>query len=172
MRLIDPPDLASCQDPHVPAVDLVDETFVVADRATLAAVVADRRSWEQWWPDLTLTVFMDRGLDGMRWSATGSWVGSLEIWLEEVGDGVLVHHYARLDPVDRVTGGAAPLPSDAAGWRRAARARARRARRWKRDVWALKDQLERGRPVGTPRLDAGAPPDAPSEARSTAPPTG
>ena len=53
---------------------------------------------------------MDRGLDGIRWSVTGRWAGSLEIWLEEVGDGVLVHHYARLDPVDPATGAARPLP--------------------------------------------------------------
>jgi hypothetical protein len=130
-------------------VDLVDETFVVVDRATLAAVVADPARWAAWWPDLRLTVFMDRGLDGIRWSATGEWAGSLEIWLEEVGDGVLLHHYARLDPV--VRGAVQPVPSDAAGWRRAARARTRRARAWKRDVWALKDELETGRTVGSPR---------------------
>ncbi len=133
------------------AVDLVDETFVVADRATLAAIVADPLRWREWWPDLTLTVFMDRGLDGVRWSASGAWAGSLEIWLEAVGDGVLVHHYARLDPVDRRTGERRPLPGDASGWRRAARARARRAQAWKRVVWALKDELESGRAVGTPR---------------------
>jgi hypothetical protein len=138
----------------VPAVDLVDETYVVADRATLAAVVGDTGRWAQWWPELSLSVFMDRGLDGIRWSVTGRWVGSLEIWLEQVGDGVLVHHYARLDPVDHATGVARPLPHDAAGWRRAARARARRARAWKRSVWALKDELERGRPVGAARVQA------------------
>lgn len=139
-----------CQDLRVPTVDLVDETFVVVDRATLAAVVSDRERWRRWWPDLELTVFMDRGLDGIRWSATGAWAGSLEIWLEEVGDGVLVHHYARLDPVGR-DGAVRPEPTDPAGWRRAARARSARARAWKRSVWALKDDLERGRPVGAPR---------------------
>lgn len=141
----------------MPAVDLVDETYVVADRGVLAEVVADPRRWRAWWPDLELTVFMDRGLDGIRWSATGRWTGSLEIWLEQVGDGVLVHHYARLDPVDRATGEARPVTTDAAGWRRAARARARRAKAWKRDVWALKDELESGRPPGTPRLTANEP---------------
>jgi hypothetical protein len=150
----------------VPAVDLVDETYVVADRATLAAVVGDSGRWTQWWPELTLAVFMDRGLDGIRWSVTGRWVGSLEIWLEQVGDGVLVHHYARLDPVDPTTGSARPLPHDAAGWRRAARARARRARAWKRSVWALKDELERGRPVGAPRPGAANSPQAGPPARN------
>ena len=136
----------------MPAVDLVDETFVVSDRAAVAAVVADPGSWRAWWPELERAVFMDRGLDGIRWSVSGRWVGSLEIWLEPMGDGVLVHHYARLDPVDPVTGGPAPLPSTPRGWRRAARERARRARRWKRSVWALKDQLETGRRAGEPRV--------------------
>ena len=135
----------------MPTVDLVDETFVVADRAVLAAIVADPQRWRAWWPDLRLTVFMDRGLDGIRWSATGAWAGSLEVWLEPAGDGVLLHHYARLDPVDRRTGTPLPEPTDPAGWRRAARQRSRRARAWKRDVWALKDELEAGRPVGEPR---------------------
>jgi hypothetical protein len=146
----------------VPAVDLVDETFVVADRESLAMIVADPQRWRDWWPDLELTVFMDRGLDGIRWSVTGASVGSLEIWLEVVGDGVLVHHYARLDPVVRATGRPRPLPSDAAGWRRAARARAKHATAWKRDVWALKDELEAGRPVGTPRAGAEADGDSPA----------
>lgn len=135
----------------MPAVDLVDETFVVADRGVLAAVVADPQSWRRWWPELELAVFMDRGLDGIRWSASGPWVGSVEIWLEPVGDGVLVHHYARLDPVDRATGGPQPLPTGLRGWRRASRARAARARRWKRSAWELKDRLERGRRPGEPR---------------------
>jgi hypothetical protein len=137
----------------VPTVDLVDETFVVADRSVLAAIVADPSWWRAWWPDLDLTVFMDRGLDGIRWSATGAWVGSIEIWLEAVGDGVLVHHYARLDP-PAPDGSARPEPTDVAGWRRAARARGVRARAWKQSVWALKDDLERGRAVGTPAARA------------------
>ena len=135
----------------MPAVDLVDETFVVVDRPTLARIVADPERWADWWPGLSLVVFMDRGLDGLRWSVSGRWVGSLEIWLEEVGDGVLVHHYARLDPVDPASGGPRPLPADLAGRRRAARARAARAQAWKRSAWALKDELEAGREVGARR---------------------
>ena len=142
----------------MPAVDLVDETFVVVDRASIAAVVADPARWARWWPELQLTVFMDRGLDGIRWSVAGRWVGSLEIWLEAVGDGVLVHHYARLDPVDPSTGGPRPVPTDLSGRRRAARARAVRATAWKRSIWALKDELEAGRPVGERRPGSVPPP--------------
>lgn len=150
----------------MPALDLVDETYVVVDRARIAAVVADPRRWREWWPDLSLTVFMDRGLDGIRWSATGAWVGSVEIWLEPVGDGVLLHHYLRLD---RPGPEGVPLPAaaDPRGRRRDARARARRARDWKRSAWALKDELEAGRAPGTPRsgASASAGPDPGSPAR-------
>ncbi len=141
----------------MPALDLVDETFVVVDRARLAAVVADPARWRAWWPDLRLEVFMDRGLDGIRWSATGAWVGSVEIWLEPVLDGVLLHHYLRLD---RPGPDGAPLPAatDPRGRRRDARARARRAREWKRTAWALKDELEAEREPGTPRAAAGPAP--------------
>ena len=138
----------------MPTVDLVDETLVVADRAALASVVADPDRWRGWWPDLEVTVFMDRGIDGMRWSARGSWVGSVEIWLEPHGDGVLLHHYQRLDPVDPRTGAPRAEPVDLVGWRRAARERDRRARAWKRQVWALKDELEAGRAAGEPRVSA------------------
>ena len=141
----------------MPALDLVDETFVVVDRARLAAVVADPARWRAWWPDLRLEVFMDRGLDGIRWSATGAWVGSVEIWLEPVLDGVLLHHYLRLD---RPGPDGAPLPAatDPRGRRRDARARARRAREWKWTAWALKDELEAEREPGTPRAAAGPAP--------------
>ena len=129
----------------MPMIDLVDESFLVVDRERLAAIVADPARWREWWPDLRLTVFMDRGLDGVRWSVSGDRVGSLEIWLELVGDGVVVHHYARLDPV----GG--PVGSGARAARRSARARDRHARAWKRVVWSLAAQLDADRPAGTPR---------------------
>ncbi len=141
----------------MPALDLVDETFVVVDRARLAAVVADPARWRAWWPDLRLEVFMDRGLDGIRWSATGAWVGSVEIWLEPVLDGVLLHHYLRLD---RPGPDGAPLPAatDPRGRRRDARARGRRAREGTRTAWALKDELEAEREPGTPGAVAGPAP--------------
>lgn len=129
----------------VAGIDLIDETFVVAEPAELARIVADPGRWRAWWPDLELTVFMDRGNQGIRWSVTGALVGSTEIWLEPVADGVLVHYYLRADRAG------SPLPDTPAGWRAADRLRAARARAWKTHVWALKDEMERGRRPGAPR---------------------
>lgn len=133
------------------AVNLVDETFVVVERTRIAAVVADPARWRTWWPGLSLTVFMDRGLDGIRWSVTGGLVGSCEVWLEAVADGVLVHYYLRADPT--VPGAPArprALPASARGRREIDRLRRRQALAWKRAVWALKDELEGDRRAGEP----------------------
>jgi hypothetical protein len=128
-------------------VDLVDETFIVASPEVLAGMVADPARHRVWWPDLQLTVFMDRGVLGQRWSMTGALVGSAEIWLEPFADGTIVHHYLRGEPTsDGRT--PAPWPDTPAGWRKAARERARRATAWKRSVWALKADVEGGRPAG------------------------
>jgi hypothetical protein len=129
-------------------VDLVDETFIVSSRRPLADVVADPRRWAHWWPDLRLAVFMDRGLDGMRWSMSGSMVGSCEIWLEEVLDGVLLHYYLRGDLHAAGRGTTRVSEDSPRSWRLATRERRRRALAWKAHAWALKDELEAGRRPG------------------------
>lgn len=131
----------------VAGVDLVDETFVVAPPNVVARIVADPDYWRRWWPDLDLVVFMDRGRQGQRWSMTGALVGSLEIWIEPYADGCILHHYLRGEPSDdgRTP---SPWPDTPRGWRRAAEQRARRAKAWKRSVWALKVELEGDRPAG------------------------
>lgn len=134
----------------MPLVDLVDATFVVADPRTVAAIVADPDRWTTWWPDLELRVERDRGVKGMQWVArtvstrARPLVGTLEIWLEPWDDGVVVHHFARLDPQGWREG-------EAQQRRWADRERARLARRWKGHVHALKDSLEHGRAPGEPR---------------------
>ena len=120
------------------SLDLVDETYLVTGRPLLAAVVSDKARWDEWWPELTLTVFMDRGVDGIRWSISGALVGSSEIWLEPVGDGVLLHYYLRAEPALR-------------GRRKIEKLRSRHAMAWNRSVWALKDELEGDRRPGDPR---------------------
>ena len=136
----------------MPGVDLVDETYVVVERARMAAVVADPTRWRAWWPGLELVVFMDRGLDGIRWSVSGDLVGSCELWLEAQGDGVLVHYYLRADPT--VPGSRTQprrLPDSARGRREMDRLRRRQVLAWKRVMWALKDEMEGSRALGMPR---------------------
>ena len=127
----------------MPSVDVADDTFVVADPAEVARLVADPTRWVRWWPDLRLEVTRRRGLEGVQWRVDGALVGTMEIWLEPALDGVLVHHYLRAD-----------LPRRAGrprGRRSAERERRRRALAWKLQVTALKDALEAGRVPGTPR---------------------
>lgn len=130
-------------------VDLVDESFIAVNVEQLAQIVADPSRWKQWFPDLELTVFMDRGLKGIRWSVAGRYHGSTEIWLEEFGDGVIVHYYLRVDPVNTSTGQVEPFEANPTGWRKAAKARVAAAKRWKQNLWALKDELEGDREPGT-----------------------
>jgi hypothetical protein len=122
----------------VASIDLVDECFVVAPPATVAARFADPAAWPDWWPGMALTVFMDRGEKGLRWSVAGELTGSTEVWCEAWHDGTIVHWYLRVDPVR-------PLPDDALRERREAL-----TLRWKARMFALKDDLERGRRPGTP----------------------
>jgi len=117
----------------VPGIDLIDETFVVAPIALVAEQVRDPQRWRAWWPDLRLTVFQDRADAGVRWNICGALVGSMEVWLEPWGDGVIIHYYLRADPTDPVSP------------RHEQRARALRA---KQIFWRLKDDLEDDRPPG------------------------
>jgi hypothetical protein len=121
-------------------IELVDETFVAAAPALVHDAFVQRREANAWWPHWSSTVFMDRGRQGTRWSVSGDVhglpaVGSAEIWLEPVLDGVVVHHFLRLDV--------------AASPRRCARAQRRYARRWKQRMAAFKDRLEAGRTPGS-----------------------
>jgi hypothetical protein len=82
----------------MPAVDVVDETFLVVPPAALAAVFADRANWSRFWPDLRLSVYVDRGDAGIRWTVRGALTGTMEVWLEPVLDGTLLHYFLRADP--------------------------------------------------------------------------
>jgi hypothetical protein len=139
-----------------PPVDLVDETFVVADRRLLARQISDPALWLEWWPDLRLSVVTDRGVDGIRWSVSGALSGTAEIWLEPWQDGVVVHWFLRagLPPRGSRDTGLPPRGSGGSGShleRECARLRHRYATAFKRRIHALKDDLERGRPAGLPR---------------------
>jgi hypothetical protein len=85
----------------MPEIDVVDSTWIDVRPATLAPVVADPSNWRRWWPDLNLQVDQWRGAKGVRWlvpsGRAGTVAGSMEIWLQAVGDGTVVHYFLRLD---------------------------------------------------------------------------
>ena len=132
----------------MPLVDLMDETYVVAEPSVLAARLRDPALVRRAWPGLDLVVFMDRGDAGIRWTVTGDLVGSCEIWLEPYGDGVIVHYFLRADPTRR---GSRTEPRTGAPRKlqhQAIRIGRQHATRWKAVLHTLKDELEAGRPPG------------------------
>ena len=132
----------------VAQIDLIEETYVSAAPALVAAAVRDPEFSRALWPDLSLTVFMDRGEAGIRWGVTGALVGSCEIWLEPCGDGVVAHTSVRAD-VTTPTSDTQPMPLP---WRAAVKELHRRARHAKAVWWQLKDTVEAGRAPGTPAV--------------------
>jgi hypothetical protein len=128
----------------MPSVDVVDETFVAVPPDVLAAEFATQAQWRTLWPDLDLEVVTDRGAAGFRWTVTGALVGSMEVWLEPVLDGAVLHYFLRADPP-----GPDGAPQPAPPRRGAAEAR-RRQRAAKAIAFACKDRLEAGRAAGEP----------------------
>lgn len=124
----------------------MDETFLVVPPAVLAAEFASPATWRERWPDLELSVFADRGDQGIRWSVTGrDWLGSMEVWLEPVLDGTVLHYFLRVDPAPATP----PMSS-----RAATQEIVRRQRAAKAVAFALKDRLEVGRALGCPPTHA------------------
>lgn len=114
---------------------MIDETFLVVPPGTVAAAFADPRAWRRFWPDLAIEVYADRGAQGMRWTVRGALVGTMEVWLEPMLDGTLLHYFLRADFPPGVEG-------------RPLREIARRQRAAKAVALGLKFALEDGRPPG------------------------
>lgn len=81
----------------MPDLDVVDETFLVVPPKVVAAVFAEPASWRRFWPDLDLDVYADRGDEGLRWTVRGALTGTMEVWLEPILDGTLLHYFLRAD---------------------------------------------------------------------------
>lgn len=127
-------------DDNAPTLDIVDETFLAVPPSTVAAAFSDPRAWSRYWPDLVLEVYCDRGDEGLRWTVRGPLVGTMEVWLEPVLDGTVLHYFLRATLRD----GRPPRPRDV---RREADRRARAA---KAVALELKAVLEDGREPGVP----------------------
>ena len=123
----------------MPSLDISCDDLVVADPAYVAARLGDEALWRAWWPDLSLTPYERRGLEGVRWTVGGSAVGTAEWWLEQVRDGVLVHWYLRVDP------------SRPVGRRGLDRLRESYVGSYRNNLWRFKDEVERGRAAGERR---------------------
>jgi hypothetical protein len=119
-------------------VDIVDETFLVAPPKVVASVFADPVGWRRYWPDLTLSVYLDRGDQGLRWTVRGALVGTMEVWLEPMLDGTLLHYFLRAE----LSAPARPRDVD--------RERRRRQQAAKAIALRLKSILEDGRAPGCP----------------------
>jgi hypothetical protein len=132
--------------PRVPQIDLIEETYLAVSPARVAAAIRESAFTRALWPDLTLSVFMDRGDAGVRWSAVGALVGSCEIWLEPYGDGVIAHTYLRTD----ITAPGSTTEAATVTPRAALKELRRRALHAKQVWWALKERLEAGRGPGDP----------------------
>ena len=128
----------------VPSVDVHDETFLAVPPPELAQVFADPARCHRFWPDLRLAVYADRGREGRRWTVHGALVGTMEVWLEPVLDGTVLHYFLRADPAGP---GGEPRPLSGAA---AVAEIGRRQLEAKALAFRLKDELERGRPPGEP----------------------
>jgi hypothetical protein len=122
------------------SIQVADETFVAMDGATVGATVSREARWRRWWPDLRLQVVEQRGAAGIRWTVTGALTGTMEIWLEPMLDGVILHYFLHAEP------------SGAAAWQLAKMdlVKMTHSRRvaGKRMAFEVKTELERSRPVG------------------------
>ncbi|HIZ99658.1 MAG TPA: hypothetical protein H9805_13920 [Candidatus Janibacter merdipullorum] len=108
-----------------PVVDIVDETFIRAEPLAVRSALVTDEVLDALWPGLEREVVQDRGAKGVRWRTGGEVTGRLEIWLEEVAGGTIVHHFVHGEQ----HGGPRR-------WARTHRAR------WKGGLHVIKDRLE------------------------------
>ncbi|MGV9413941.1 polyketide cyclase / dehydrase and lipid transport [Nocardia sp. NPDC003693] len=80
------------------SIQVADQTFVAAPGAAVGEVLADKARWRRWWPDLQLQVREDRADKGIRWTIAGGATGTMEVWLEPMLDGVILHYFMHAEP--------------------------------------------------------------------------
>ncbi|MGV0626630.1 polyketide cyclase / dehydrase and lipid transport [Mycolicibacter minnesotensis] len=122
------------------SIQIADETFIAASGVAVGAAVADPSSWQRWWPDLRLQVVEDRADKGLRWTVEGPLTGTMEIWLEPMLDGVLLHYFLHAEPTG-VTGRQLARLN-------LAKLNHRRRVAGKRMAFEVKGRLDSARPVG------------------------
>ncbi len=123
------------------SIEVADETFVAAPGEAVGAVIADPGRWRRWWPDLRLEVIEDRREKGIRWGVTGGVTGTMEIWLEPMLDGVVLHYFLHAEPSGAAAGQLAKMDLAAMTHRRRVAG--------KRMSFEVKNESEAARPLGT-----------------------
>ncbi|MEJ7628766.1 MAG: hypothetical protein WKF54_04170 [Nocardioidaceae bacterium] len=118
----------------------------MASPERVRAAVCDRARWVTWLPGVMFTSYDDRGRLGDRWTVSGDLVGTAEVWLEEHGDGTIVHAYVRADPAE---------PDRLRLRRRPRRVVTRYVLEVKRRLLEVKDLLEGDRQLGSARVPIG-----------------
>ncbi len=126
----------------VSSIQVADQTFVAAPPERIAEEVAALDRWRAWWPDLALTVREDRAEKGIRWAVSGPLEGTMEVWIEPVLDGAVIHYFLHCEP-------AGVAPERIAGLDLAGMNRTRRVQ-GKVMTFEVKQRLEAGRPAGEP----------------------
>ena len=124
----------------VSSIQVADETFVAAGPAVVGRAVGDRASWRRWFPDLLLEVVEDRADKGVRWTVAGPLTGTMEIWLEPVLDGVVLHYFLHAEPTGVQPAQVAKIDLPGVVHQRRVAG--------KRMSFEVKNVLEAGRPVG------------------------
>jgi hypothetical protein len=124
----------------VHSIRVADQTFVAAAPAAVGRAVGDRAGWRRWFGDLLLDVVEDRGDKGVRWTVAGPLTGTMEIWLEPMLDGVVLHYFLHAEPT-----GAAATEQDP---RKLAAMTHRRRVAGKRMAFEVKNSVEATRAVG------------------------
>ncbi len=136
-----------CDAMGVSSIHVADDTFVAAAPARVAVILGDRSAWRRWWPGLDLVVREDRAEKGVRWQVHGPLDGTMEVWLEAVLDGTILHYFLHAEPAGP---GAEAVLKDLATANRARRAQGRAM------AFEAKLGAERGRRVGEPAVAAPA----------------
>jgi len=124
----------------VSSIQVADETFVAADPTVVGRAVSDPAAWRRWFPDLHLEVVEDRAEKGMRWTVSGPLTGTMEIWLQPILDGVILHYFLHAEPAGSTGAQLARMNlAEMTHQRRVA---------GKRMAFEVKNRLEASRPVG------------------------
>ena len=126
------------------SIQIADETFVCADPVAVGTAVADPAAWRRWWPDLALKVVEDRADKGHRWNVTGALTGTMEVWLEEVMDGVVLHYFLHAEPSGATAKQLADMDLPKLNHQRRVAGKVM--------AFGIKQRLESARPVGVSRL--------------------